>query len=340
VTAEEIELVWSAIEAEGRTERGWHVRKISAGSVHDLQAGRRMPQGTVGLLYDLDAAAVPPGTEWPNGIGFRTDVEALSPGPAGRIRVSLELTTTQYRDVFAALCGDIAGVVMATATSRAAFTAFLRRLHAWQKFMQLHAERGLPAEKIRGLFAELHVLEVLLCPLLGDVVAVETWQGPHALHDFARNAHALEVKSGSASGDPVFQVSRLDQLDETQVRSLHVAFVPLAEDPANGSSLPELVARLRQRFGAHAGAVQRLEDLLVATGYHDSQASTYAEPRLKARELQLHRVGDGFPRLRRHEVNEGIVAARYSVRVASCADWLTDAASLETTIAGDTNGLS
>jgi len=340
VTPDEVELVWSTIEAEGRSERGWHVRKISAGSAHDLQAGRRMPQGTVGLLYDLDVAAVPSGTEWPSGIGFRTDIETLTPGPTGRIRVSLELSTVQYRDVFAALCGDIAGVVMATTTSRAAFSAFLRRLHAWQKFMQLHADRGLSAEKLRGLFAELHVLELMLFPILGDVAAVDAWQGPHALHDFARDAHALEVKSGSATGDPVFQVSRLDQLDETLVKSLHVAFVPLAEDPANGSSLPELVARLRQRLSPHAGAVQRLEDMLVATGYHDSQASSYAEPRLKAAEIRLHRVVDGFPRLRRHEVNEGIIAARYSVRVASCSDWLTDAASLETTIAGDTNGLS
>lgn len=339
MTPGEIEGVWSAIEAEGRTERGWHVRKISAGSIHDLQAGRRMPPGSVGLLYDLDAEAVPAGTEWPSGSGFRTDVETLARGPSGRIRVSLELTVEQYRDVFAALCGDIAGVVLATTTSRSAFSAFLRRLHAWQKFMQLHADRGLSAEKIRGLFAELHVIDELLAPLIGEVAAVEAWQGPHALHDFVRDEHALEVKSGTATGDPVFQVSRLDQLDETLVRSLHLAFVPLVEDAAKGRNLPDLVARLRVRLDAQPGAVQRLEDLLVAAGYHDSQASTYDEPRLLAREIQLHEVRDGFPRLRRDGVDQGIIAARYSVRVQSCQAWLVDVDSFGAIYNGDDHGV-
>lgn len=339
MTPEEIEATWSAIEAEGRSEPGWHVRKISAGSAHNLQVGRRMPQGSVGLLYVLDAAAVPPGTEWAEGKGFRTDVEALSPGPSGQIRVSLELTTSQYREVFAALCGDIASVVATTTTARLAFSAFLRRLHAWQKFMQLHANRGLSGENVRGLFAELHVIENLLCPMLGDTAAVEAWQGPHALHDFARDGHAFEIKSGSATGDPVFQVSRLDQLDESMVRSLHLGFVPLAEDMAKGTSLPEIVARLRQRLQPHPGAVQRLEDLLVAAGYHDSQSSAYAEPRLVARDIQIHRISDDYPRLRRDEIREGIISARYTVRLASCSNWLTDIPSLEAAFAGDDNGI-
>lgn len=340
MTPDEIEVTWSAIESEGRTERGWHVRKISAGSAHELHAGRRMPQGSVGLLYDLDADAVPPGAEWPDGKGFRTDIVPLAPGPGGRVRVSLELTVSQYREVFAALCGDIAGVVLQTTTSRSAFSAFLRRLHAWQKFMQLHADHHLSSEQIQGLFAELHVIETLLAPMLGDAAAVEAWQGRHALHDFDRGGHSLEIKSSCATSDPVFQVSRLDQLDETKVRTLHLGFVALTEEMKHGVSLPELVVKLRARLNPHPGAMQHLEDLLVAAGYHDSQASAYAEPRFVASEVQLHRVCENFPRLRRDSLSEGIVSAHYSVRLATCSTWLTDVAGFGAFFASDNNDIA
>lgn len=335
MTGEDIEAIWQEIEAEGRQQSGWHGRKISRGSLHDLLAGRRMPSGSVGLLYDLDASSVPPGTEWPEGKGFRTEVQVVTPGPGGKLRVALELSGAQYRDVFAALCADIAGVIMEHSPGRAGFGAFLRRLQAWQRFMQLHTDRGLSQEQIRGIFAELTVLEQILYPMLGEIRAVEAWQGSRALHDFDRRGHALEVKSGSSSGDPVMSVSRIDQFDETTVKSLHVCFVPLKTDAQDGESLPVLVARQRDKLKDFPGALQRVEDLLVAAGYHQSQALNYAEPQLKSAGLKLYRVQDEFPRLRREDLHGGIVAGKYSVSVNACSDFLTEVPAFAAVFAGD-----
>lgn len=334
MTGEDVEAIWQAIEREGNQQSGWHGRTISRGSPHGLLAGRRMPSGSVGLLYDLDASSVPAGTEWPEGKGFRTQLQPLSPGPNGRLRVALELSSAQYRDVFSALCADIAGVIMEHSPGRAGFGAFIRRLHAWQRFMQLHSDRGLSDESIRGLFGEITVLEQILYPMLGEVQAVSAWQGSNALHDFERSGHALEVKSGSAGGDPVMRVSELEQFDETAVRSLHVCFVPLTSDSASGESLPDLIARQRPRLHDHPGALQRFEDLLVAAGYHESQASRYSEPRLRPVGLQLFRVRDEFPRLRRADVHGGIVAGKYSVSVNSCSDFRAELADLEAVFGG------
>lgn len=337
MTGDEIEKIWKSIEAEGASKTGWHVRKISRGSPHDLLAGRKMPSGAVGLLYELDTSSVPAGTEWPDGKGFRTDIDVVEPGPNGRLRVALELSGAQYRDVFAALCGDISGVVREQPPGRLGFRAFLRRLQAWQRFMQLHTDRGLSNEQIRGLFGEITVLEQILFPTVGEVEATAAWQGRYALHDFNRLGHALEVKSGTASADPVMKVSRLDQFDETTVRSLHVCFVPLTEDGANGVSLPELVARTRDRLQPHPGSLQRFEDLLLASGYHDSRVANYSEPCLRAFELRFFRVDGAFPRLRRDELHTGIVAAKYSVSVGACSDFETDAAVFQNFFAGDLN---
>lgn len=335
MTGEDFEAIWREIETEGHSKSGWHGRKISRGSPHDLLAGRRMPSGSVGLLYDLDASSVPPGTEWPEGKGFRTQIQVVTQGPGSKLRVALELSGAQYRDVFSALCADISGVIMEHSPGPAGFGAFLRRLQAWQRFMQLHSDRGLSQEQIRGIFAELTVLEQLLYPMLGEIQAVEAWQGPRALHDFDRLGHALEIKSGSASGDPVMRVSRIDQFDETTVKSLHVCFVPLKTDAQDGESLPALVARQRERLKNFPGALQRVEDLLVAAGYHESQASNYAEPQLKSAGLKLYLVRDEFPRLRREDLHGGIVAGQYSVSVNACSEFGTDASLFATIFAGD-----
>lgn len=332
---EDIEAIWQEIEKDGHRESGWHGRKISRGSPHDLLAGRRMPSGSVGLLYDLDASSVPPGAEWPEGKGFRTKVQMITAGSGGKLRVALELSGAQYRDVFSALCADIANVIMEHSPGRAGFSAFLRRLQAWQRFMQLHSDRGLSQEQIRGIFAEITVLEQILYPMLGELQAVEAWQGPRALHDFDRLGHALEVKSGSATGDPVMRVSRLEQFDETTVRSLHLCFVALRTDTQDGLSLPALVARQRDRLKDFPGALQRLEDLLVAAGYHESQASNYAEPQLKPASLKLYGVRDEFPRLRREDLHRGIVAGKYSVAVNACSGFQTELSDFAAVFAGD-----
>lgn len=335
MTGEDIESIWREIEKEGLRESGWHGRKISRGSPHDLQAGRRMPSGSVGLLYDVNASSVTPGTEWPESKGFRTQVQTITPGAGGKLRVVLELSGTQYRDVFSALCADIANVIIEHSPGRAGFGAFLRRLQAWQRFMQLHSDRGLSQEQIKGIFSEITVLEQILYPMLGELQAVEAWQGPRALHDFDRLGHALEVKSGSAAGDPVMRVSRLDQFDESTVRSLHVCFVALRTDAQEGISLPALVARQRERLKEFPGALQRLEDLLVAAGYHESQASKYIEPQLRPAGLKLYRVRDEFPRLRREDLHGGIVAGKYSVSVNACSDFLTELPDFAAVFAGE-----
>ena len=81
MTADEIQATWRLIEAEGRQEQGWHVRKLAGAGQHDLQAGRRMPSGSVGLLYEVGSAMVAADAEWPDAKGFRTDIEVSRPAP-------------------------------------------------------------------------------------------------------------------------------------------------------------------------------------------------------------------------------------------------------------------
>jgi len=324
VTPENIEATWQDIEAEGKAERGWHVRQLSGAGSHTIMVGRKAPTGTVGLLYEIASSSVPADLEWPDGKGFSTDIETLVPGPSGRLRLILQLANSQYRDVFSALCSDVAGIIAGKSSQKSGVTALVRRLHAWQKFMQLHSRSGLSAEQVRGLYSELGVLEHLLMPHVGHTEAVEMWQGRQGLHDFRNGERALEVKSSTVKSDPVVSISRLNQIDEADLASLHLCFVPIEEGHDQGETLPDAISRLREALKDQLGAAQRLEDLLVAYGYHDSQAGLYSEILLRSGQPQLFLVSGQFPRLQVSEISNGIVSGKYSIRLSACADYLVD----------------
>ncbi|MBW0145777.1 PD-(D/E)XK motif protein [Sphingomicrobium clamense] len=321
MTPEELEEIWIALEHEGRTEAGWHVRKLRLNSTHQLMAGRRAPSGTVGVLYEVASSAVPGGTAWPDGKGFNTSIETISPGRGGKIRIALELTNPQYRDLFGALCLDIVSVITEASDVSTGVSAFVRRLQAWQRFMQLHSSGGLSQEQLRGIFSEISFLETTLLPALGPGAAVECWQGRGGLQDFLRENVACEVKSSTSAHDPTVMISRLDQLDERPFDHLFLAFVPLRNDQRNGISLPDLVNRVREKLASDVTARSRLDEQLTASGYHDAQATRYETPKFICGDTKLYRVADDFPRLSEAIVAPGITSAKYGLRLSACEEY-------------------
>lgn len=321
---EDFEAIWQAISIENRQERGWHVRKLVGTKKHELQVGRSMPSGRVGLLYAVRSAEVPADVNWPDGKGFRTDVEVIKPGPNGKIRISLQVIGSQYRDVFAVLCSDVCQVVADQETEKSGILAFVKRLHAWQKFMQVSSPKGMAIEQVKGLFAELSVLETVLLPEIGPNQSLRQWQGRGGLHDFVFETRALEVKSSTSQGELVFRASQLDQFDETLLENLQLCFVAMREDTENGEGLTDLISRLRKKLSGEIEARQRLDELLLAGGYHDAHATLYVEPQLRLKNMRFYEVRNAFPRFRISEVPEGILSGKYTVSLSDCADYEVD----------------
>jgi Putative PD-(D/E)XK family member, (DUF4420) len=100
---------------------------------------------------------------------------------------------------------------------------------------------------------------------------------------------------------------------------LFLVHVSLVSDEAGGLSLPDLVARVRARFGAlDPGATTEFEASLQEAGYLDIQADAYRERRLAERTRRWFAVIDSFPRLTAVSVPHGILSARYLVSLAPC----------------------
>ncbi len=311
---------WEAILAEGRSEPGWHTRRVRHGSVCDISAAVRAQDRTEAVLFETASRSVPLGADVPECVGFEVRVETVIPGPGGRVCICLTLRDRRYREVFATLCEDVVGVVSGADTETRAMKLLFGRLHTWERFISRFGPDRLSDERQIGLFAELRFLRDEIVPLLSAATAVRCWRGPYLeAHDFRFRAAGVEAKA-TASRNPVsFPVANLDQLDPGALEALIVVHARIDVDSGTGDTLPQVVADLRDVLSASdPGAASDLDVSLIEAGYLDVHAAHY-DRLLRVQEALWLEVREGFPRLTRGTVPFGVGAASYSVALDACA---------------------
>lgn len=107
------------------------------------------------------------------------------------------------------------------------------------------------------------------------------------------------------------KILSLDQLDDTVRQPLFVVGVRLRQ-AADGASLPDHVETLRDIARGDPEAERLLAETLFAAGYLDAHADKYPR-RLVATGMRVLEVGEGFPRLTRGRVPNGVLSASYEI---------------------------
>jgi hypothetical protein len=326
---------WGALNAEGRTETGWHLRQIYPHAPCELLAGLRQPGSTPGLILEASVDHVPAGVALPRANGFAVDPTLLGGGLDPRVRFALTLTDRSYAAVFAVLCEDVAAAAAAAGSGRDALRAWFGRLHVWQAFMAKHGAAGLSESAVIGLIGELLVLQNTIFPQAGTRAGLAMWVGPaEEPNDFTLPNGFVEVKTTSRQFPQSLEIANTVQLDDSRGTIL-VVHVHLRPDP-NGLSLPQLVATVRSTIVRDAAdRVAEFEGLLMAAGYVDAQADLYTASYSHHR-TDMYRVSGDFPRIRHAELRPGIRACRYVIDLDACSPYLVEPAVL-TEMIGDLN---
>jgi len=332
-----VEEAWRALRLEGRTEPGWHVRRIHGNAPCEILAGVRQPDALPGLLLEVDVGDIPSGLTFPQSRGFVIDPVLLDGGAVGRARFALALADRAYEAVFTVLCEDTAAAASKAARPRQALRDWVGRLHVWQEFMARHGSDGLTDAAATGLYGELWFLRDRLAPRVGIEASIDAWSGPLGEpNDFALPMGFVEVKTTTRQAPELIEISDLDQLDDRRGRIL-LAHLRLQSSP-QGESLTQLVSSVRAA-AATAGAdrLGRLNDLLLAAGYLDAHADQYGRT-WQVNGVDLFSVVDGFPRLRRDDTRPGVRSCRYAIEVATCSAHTVGAQALHALIQEGDNG--
>lgn len=258
--------------------------------------------------------AKPPTYFIDGGKGFTTEVGVGTGNLQNFIRIASNETFVQ--PAFAALCRHLLQESKDAKDNNASILAFYAALEEFRDFLGKPLGR-LGEGGIRGLMAELMILQELLEAGGDQTAAMRAWNGPFGnSKDFIfPSGHCVEVKSARR---PTMQVtiSSLQQLEAPNV-TLQLAVVPMEQAQPADPSARSLVGLLESVEALVAGQppARKLWDTAIDTMGLDRTDSFYAAWWFVMGETLAFDVVEGFPTIGSKSVPEGITGVTYHLNV-------------------------
>lgn len=223
----------------------------------------------------------------------------------------LRLSQRNLLAVFGRVCQDLMEASTTVAGEDQLIRLFRDRLNLWKRLFEQGGTGLLEDHRVKGLFAELLVLETELAarPVLE---AVSSWVGPlGADQDFLFSDLAIEVKA-IGPGTEGLSISSLRQLVAAVPLSIRVLTLRPASPGEKGAiTLNSLVLRLEGSLSSSPDALALFRERLLGAGYvEDEHYDGVAFETLLAENLN---VTESFPKLTLDSVPEGIVSASYVI---------------------------
>lgn len=313
---------WADLLATSQASFGMERRRLDAGSVADVYACVFWPLGRYGLLVQGAGRVEPLGARMPRCRGVRVlHQERDGPGGGTGTQLWIVLEEERLREIFSVLAADLVNAVVAESSAPESLRRCVDRLCMWQGLFERLSPEGLSEERQRGLFGELAVLDRMILRDAGNLERVAAWMGPDGGHqDFVLGSVAVEVKTTLAKRHARIAIANERQLDERAHDLLILVTVRLEESASHGTSLPALVATLRERLAIEEPAARLFEERLMMAGYLDVHAPVY-EARHRPLSVRCYRVEGAFPRLTEANLPAGVGDIRYSIIADDLGAW-------------------
>lgn len=236
----------------------------------------------------------------------------------------LRLRQNGLETVFGRLCQDLADSAEGVPDEKALVALFRERLNLWKKLFQHGGSGFLQPHEIKGLIAEMLVLELLIRDGERDIhETVAGWIGPlGADQDFMYSDRAIEIKAIGPGAESI-SIASLEQLDCAVPMHLILATLRPATPGESGSiGLNALAARIEGMIAESSEALNIFKERLLEARYieHEFYETVLFEPT----SIAAYAVRDTFPKLVRDMVPAGIVGATYSIEIDSIADFRSD----------------
>lgn len=246
------------------------------------------------------------------------DVDLQTDRATGRQNLVLTLERQIDGDLFYSLCGSLVESLISVVRADAALNVALTHIRRWKAFLAGRNARLLSPEEIRGLFAELSFLRQIMAEKSDELLAVSAWTGADRVQqDFVFAGCAVEVKSLSGTDRNTIRISSEDQLDSILDRLFLVA-LRLGEttDSDRAFSLNTLVQRIEDEL-TDADAIEEFSRKLGAYGY--TPLPEYDKPNFILTGSEAFRIVEGFPRITRSGLPEGVSRVKYQIELEHLA---------------------
>lgn len=224
---------------------------------------------------------------------------------------------SRVRDIFAAICENIANTIQSAASEKEAVKLVISQMRKWQDLFSKKVKNTLSIQEQQGLFGELFFLQKMVSSSMSTVCAVRSWVGPNmAPQDFQGELWSVEVKTIAANKFPIVSINGELQLDETPIEKLYLYNLVVDIVPVDGKNLPELVDELRDSLSQDINALNLFENKLIYYGYFDIDVNAYKERRYQVRKENYYIVQGEFPRIKKDDLLLGVSDVKYTITLA------------------------
>jgi len=316
-----IEELWRDALQQARTKpieaNGYRLTRMAPESRFDIYAG---VDSSSFVLLAIGIHARPP--------NIATDSSSLDyfrqQRKDGSWLMVLRLRQNGLETVFGRLCQDLVDAAEGVPDEKALVILFRERLNLWKKLFQYGGSGFLQPHEIKGLIAELLVLEILLRDGKRDAhETVSGWTGPlGADQDFMYSDLAIEVKAIGPGAESI-SISSLEQLDCAVSMYLVLATLRPATPGESGAiGLNTLAAKVEGMIAESPEALGIFKERLLEARYveHEFYETALFEPM----SISAYSVTDTFPKLVRDMVPTGIVSASYAIEIDSITGFGSD----------------
>ena len=222
--------------------------------------------------------------------GVTVETGTLIEGDGASRHIFVRCEDNSLVDLFSTVCDEI--LVGCAALPDQPGNVVRHVLDRWRKLLGPSRGHLLGDSEIKGLLAELHVLEQIAKK--SPSKALDRWTGSDKTrHDFSGPRIACEVKASAMIDEVRVRIHGLAQLLAPAGGDLILFIERLEPVPAGGDCVPDAVARLIDLGLDRAGLLLKLQ----AIGAYASDFKVYERIRFKTLETRAYAVDPLFPRL-------------------------------------------
>lgn len=190
-------------------------------------------------------------------------------------------------------------------------------LKKWKEFFSSGKKPILSATEEQGLYGELKFIEDVISKMGFHII--NSWSGiNHETHDFYIGQNAVEVKTTTTQAPYMAHINSEYQLDNNDINGeLFLRMYALRKDKNGGETLPQLINSIRNIISDDYSCLESFNSKLLKAGYLDI-AEDYYTTGFTIRERYSFKVDDGFPKIIKKDLLNGVNNIEYNILIAQC----------------------
>lgn len=230
----------------------------------------------------------------------------------GKLMLSFSLEDDQLKDIFYKFCEDM---IESTRLSHEE-DGFAPAVERWDTWIKFFSKTSLPLSEneILGLIGEIYFLQNVMIDKYGQDVALDSYIGTDRAHkDFEVQDTWYEVKS-IHNGVRTVKISSIEQLDSDQSGRLEILTFDQSTSTYEGNiTLNKVIAEFRSSLDRKWQL--KFDEKMRKAGYIEDER--YDEYNYLFVRIDEYNVADGFPKLSKDELPNGITKASYEIDISA-----------------------